>query len=62
MEAPKTFNDIQDIVIPIVNELVLNGIIENCQETGGDAECEAQAIIGKQIAELHNLNFATLSE
>ena len=62
MNAPKTFNDIQDIVIPMVNQMVIDGIIKDCTDTDAEDEFMAQEVIGKGIAKQFGLDWEKLQE
>ena len=62
LNKPTTFNDIQDIVIPIVNEMVDSGIITDCVDTDDQAESDAQNIIGKHLSKCFNLDWEKIQE
>lgn len=49
-------NDIIDLSIKIVDELVLNGYIQNCIDTDDETEFEVQDIISNILAKKFNVN------
>ena len=62
MEVPKTFDELQDIVIPIVNELVVEGVIKDCTDTDEGDEFMAQDIIGRHLANKFGLDWEKLQD
>ena len=56
------FNDLQDIAIPIVNEMVKQGLIKDCADTDDQDECYAQDIISEHLAKVFGLDWDKINE
>jgi hypothetical protein len=55
IEHNLTNDDTRDISIKIVDELVANGLVENCIDTDDETEFEFQDIIHNILNEIFNL-------
>ncbi len=51
IESPKTVDDLNELALPMIAELVEEGIIQDCTDTDDSTEFDVQDIIVNKLAE-----------
>jgi hypothetical protein len=59
---PQTMDDLNDISLGMVEEMVLQGILPNCQDTDDETEWNAQDVINEKLAIYFGLDYYKLQE
>jgi len=62
MKVPKTIDDLNEISLEIVEELVAQELIPDCQDTDDETEFQVQDVINEKLAKLFGLDFEKLQD
>lgn len=62
MNTPQTIDDLNDISLPMIEKMVEDGLIKDCQDTDDSTEFDIQDIINEKLAEVFGLDYEKLQE